>query len=212
VSESPLSTSSRPPTDGPISEPRGSDLRSRITRAATELFAKQGYAGTSMREVAEAARCTKPALYYYFDNKAALFLHLIHEETERITAILEEQLLATGSVRERMRLGMHRYLDHIRKNRIALNLLQRSDLHPERDQPSFDFRSSRQMFIDIIMRLLEEGVRTGEIGEDLNLEDAAVALIGCVDQRCMRWVLDDEEIPSDYPERVLSLLFGGMAP
>ncbi len=181
-------------------------------QAATELFAKRGYAGTSMREVAEAASCTKPALYYYFDSKAALFLLLIHDETERITTILEEQLVASGSIRERMRLGMHRYLDHIRLNRTALNLLQRSDLHPERAQPAFDFRSARQMFVDIIMRLLEEGVRSGEIRQDLNLEDAAVALIGCVDQRCMRWVLDEEEIPIDYPERVLSLLFGGMAP
>ncbi|MBW2457323.1 MAG: TetR/AcrR family transcriptional regulator, partial [Deltaproteobacteria bacterium] len=186
-------------------ETRGTDLRSRITHAATQLFATRGYAGTSMREVAEAARCTKPALYYYFDNKAALFLQLIHDETERIAAILEEQLLASGSVRERIRLGMHRYLDHIRKNRTGLNLLQRSDMHPEHDQPAFDFRSSRQMFIDIIMRLLEEGVQSCEIRKDLTLEDAAVALIGCVDQRCMRWVLDDEEIPIDYPERVLSL-------
>ncbi len=207
-----MSTSSRPPTEGPVSETRGTDLRGRIAQAATELFARRGYAGASMREVAEAARCTKPALYYYFDSKAALFLQLIHDETERIAAILEEQLLASGSVRERIRLGMHRYLDHIRNNRISLNLIQRSDMHPERGQPTFDFQSARQMFVDIIMRLLEEGVRCGEIRKDLNLEDAAVALIGCVDQRCMRWVLDDQEIPIDYPERVLSLLFGGMAP
>jgi len=39
-----------------------------------------------------------------------------------------------------------------------------------------------------------------------------MALTGTVEQRCILFLLDDEPIPEGYPERVLSLLFRGLAP
>ncbi|NIR40578.1 MAG: TetR family transcriptional regulator, partial [Actinobacteria bacterium] len=43
-------------------------LAERILRHASELFAQRGWAATSLREIAEAAGCTKPALYYHWGN------------------------------------------------------------------------------------------------------------------------------------------------
>lgn len=46
--------------------------RDRLLRIAGDLFARRGYAGVSMRDVARAAGVTKPALYYHFRDKDAL--------------------------------------------------------------------------------------------------------------------------------------------
>ena len=62
-----------------------SELRTRILREATRLFAEKGYAATSVREVVEASGCTKPALYYYFKSKDALFLEVDLEGVQRLT-------------------------------------------------------------------------------------------------------------------------------
>jgi AcrR family transcriptional regulator len=43
-----------------------------ITDAARALFAARGYGSTSLQEVAEAAGCSKAALYRHFPNKDAL--------------------------------------------------------------------------------------------------------------------------------------------
>ncbi len=42
--------------------------------SALRCFAEKGYAGTSLREIAEAARTTKPMIYYYFRSKEGLYI------------------------------------------------------------------------------------------------------------------------------------------
>jgi AcrR family transcriptional regulator len=47
----------------------GAETRQRILAVALELFAGQGYAGTSIRDIAERMSVTKAALYYHFASK-----------------------------------------------------------------------------------------------------------------------------------------------
>ncbi len=65
-----------------MSSPDGEKKKAkdRIFGAALELFCRKGYHATSVREIVEAARVTKPVLYYYFKSKEELF-HAILEET-----------------------------------------------------------------------------------------------------------------------------------
>ncbi len=58
-----------------------------IARAAARLFAAQGYDGTPVRAICEAAGVTKPTLYYHFGNKEGLAKALL---TDPLTAQLEE--------------------------------------------------------------------------------------------------------------------------
>ena len=45
----------------------------RILEAAQTIFARQGYSGARMDDVAAQAGLTKPTLYQYFGGKDALF-------------------------------------------------------------------------------------------------------------------------------------------
>jgi AcrR family transcriptional regulator len=51
---------------------RGEETRARIIGAALRVFAEEGYARASTRQIAEAAGVTPPALQYYFDSKEGL--------------------------------------------------------------------------------------------------------------------------------------------
>jgi TetR/AcrR family transcriptional regulator, regulator of cefoperazone and chloramphenicol sensitivity len=51
---------------------RGEETRGRIIAAALRVFAEEGYARSSTRQIAEAAGVTPPALQYYFDSKEGL--------------------------------------------------------------------------------------------------------------------------------------------
>ena len=54
--------------------PMSSDeKRERILRAAEELFARQGYAKTTMEQIVAKLGMTKPFVYYYFRNKQEIF-------------------------------------------------------------------------------------------------------------------------------------------
>ncbi len=62
-------SSSYPPLSG--------DGRDRILQAATALFAKRGYFGVSISDVAEAAGLVKSAIYHHFASKEALYLSVL---------------------------------------------------------------------------------------------------------------------------------------
>jgi len=197
----------------PFSLDRGSsELRDAILEAAARLFAEKGYSAASMREVAEAATCTKPALYYYFESKASLFLEVIRVQTDAISRILEKRFAEPGSVRERLLQAAETYLDHVRENPIALKVLLRAELHLEAGQPTFDWMSTREMYLDRIRRLLHEGVACGEVSASIDLDDILYALVGAIDFRCMLWILQGEPIPRDCAKRALAVLFGGVSP
>ena len=56
-----------------------SATRQQLLHAALKSFAERGYAATSVQEIVDAARVSKPALYYYFTDKADLFQALVDQ-------------------------------------------------------------------------------------------------------------------------------------
>jgi AcrR family transcriptional regulator len=63
---------------------------------ARRLFAQKGYDATSLRDIAEEARITKAALYYYFPNKDTLYERIV---IESMASLLAEVQAAVGRVR-----------------------------------------------------------------------------------------------------------------
>jgi AcrR family transcriptional regulator len=61
--------------------------RVRILEAARALFADRGYAGTSMRDLAEELGMTKAALYYHFPGKAQILLALVEPLLDELEAL-----------------------------------------------------------------------------------------------------------------------------
>jgi AcrR family transcriptional regulator len=55
---------------------QGSETRERILDVAQELFTRQGYDKTSLRDIAARLGITKAALYYYFERKEDILLEL----------------------------------------------------------------------------------------------------------------------------------------
>jgi len=65
------------------------EVRQTIIHEAVRLFSEKGYHGASMRDIMIAAGCTQPTLYYYFDNKQALFREAVLGEFQRMmTAVI----------------------------------------------------------------------------------------------------------------------------
>lgn len=48
-------------------------MQQRILKAATSLFSRKGFAGTSVGDIAKKIKINQPLIYYYFPNKEALW-------------------------------------------------------------------------------------------------------------------------------------------
>jgi TetR/AcrR family transcriptional regulator len=64
--------------------------RETILAQAAELFARQGFVGTSMNEVATACGMSKPALYHYVRDKSQLLFEIATTHVARLHALIDE--------------------------------------------------------------------------------------------------------------------------
>jgi AcrR family transcriptional regulator len=65
----------------------GEEIRKLVLDAARELFAEQGYGGTTTREIAAAAGVSSRLIFSHFENKATLFEQAV---VEPITTFINE--------------------------------------------------------------------------------------------------------------------------
>lgn len=68
--------------------PSGADTRQRVLVAAVELFSANGYAGTSIRDIADTMGMTKAALYYHFAGKEEILRAVTAPLREDMTNLL----------------------------------------------------------------------------------------------------------------------------
>jgi AcrR family transcriptional regulator len=65
--------------------------RDEIVRVTSELFVKNGYNATSVREIAQEVGCTEAALYYHFkDGKRGLLKAVVETILPRLLSIIEQ--------------------------------------------------------------------------------------------------------------------------
>lgn len=82
-----------PPAPSP--DPRGEDRirgrnMARIQQAATVLFARHGYDGTRMTDVAIQAGLPKANVYYYFPTKEGLYAAVLHSLMEGWAEVIDQ--------------------------------------------------------------------------------------------------------------------------
>jgi AcrR family transcriptional regulator len=83
--------------------PRG-QVRKRVVSAATELFARQGYETTTIRQIVTEARVTQGALYHWFSSKeellTSIYTDLLADQIRRLERISASPEPAAERLRE----------------------------------------------------------------------------------------------------------------
>jgi AcrR family transcriptional regulator len=74
------------------------ERRALVVAAATREFASRGYHDASMAAIASAAGVSKPVVYDHFPSKAALHLHLLERERDRLLAATTSATSPGGSI------------------------------------------------------------------------------------------------------------------
>ncbi|OLO05706.1 TetR/AcrR family transcriptional regulator [Salinicola socius] len=81
------------------------NTRDRLKQIGLSLFARHGYEGTTLAQIATAAGIKKPSIYNHFDSKAALFLELSRDADDDMIALIDASLarMAQAPFEQRLR-------------------------------------------------------------------------------------------------------------
>jgi AcrR family transcriptional regulator len=87
------------------------EQREMILARAAALFARGGYPGTSMNQVAEACGLSKATLYHYYRDKYELLVNIAEDHVSRLQGVVEEALAEQATPQGRMRLLVRRLVE-----------------------------------------------------------------------------------------------------
>lgn len=150
-----------------------------ILKHAARLFAKKGYAGTNLQDVADSVGLQRTSLYYYFETKEDLVAAIIKDVT--VAAAQRNRSLRSvpgRSALERLSDMVFDSVIRILEHPDQLRLLDRI----ERELPETlaeTYLQSKRAVRDEMIQAIDEGMKTGEIMQ-MDARVAAFALIGMV--------------------------------
>jgi AcrR family transcriptional regulator len=145
--------------------PQRQPSRDKILDCAEQLFARRGFAGIGLAEVAEQVGLSKSSLFHHFSSKAQLYAAVMARILDRIEAELMRSLAAGGGPAQRL----ERWLDvvtevlaaHPTYARLLLRSLFEDDeltgVLPEEQAVNATMRR----IVVAAERLLREGIESG---------------------------------------------------
>jgi len=106
-----------------------------ILEAAFTEFSRNGYAATTLDQIAERAGVTKGTIYVYFDNKEHLFISMVRELTKATFATVQDMFARhEGSTAELLREAFRYIYQHIvedrRRREVARMLIAEAPRFP----------------------------------------------------------------------------------
>jgi len=183
----------------------------RVLGVAERLFAARGFDGVSIHDLTVAAGVSRPALYYHFGSKQAIYAAAVRWGAAEHRAVLETAAAAGATIEERIR---RTCLAH------AVAAFERRPLGPAVDAPQaavspseFDVESdlTAAQAVATVGRLVREGVADGTFAA-CEPEDAACALVGAAEVCAGTMAMRPEPAGTfNRLERVVSLILRGLS-
>jgi AcrR family transcriptional regulator len=87
--------------------------RAQLIDVGRAVFAKRGYEATSVEEIAEHAKVSKPIIYEHFGGKEGLYAVVVDREMEYVVRRIAEAI-ATGAPRERVERAALAFLTYVK--------------------------------------------------------------------------------------------------
>ncbi len=184
--------------------------RSRLIRAAVQVFDRKGYDAASVREIVELAGVTKPALYYHFGSKEGLLKAILTEGAREFDDVMAKAVARAGSTHDRL-VGLAEDLYGLfRQNLSFVRVTHAVFLGPSDIAPDFDFSVYERSIVAAVERIVREGQAAGEVVA-VPAGDVANVVLGVVSAVAGRQLHPRmEPIGLDGLRRLLNLVFDGV--
>jgi AcrR family transcriptional regulator len=143
------------------------DFRAELCRVATERFARFGYEGVTMRQLAEALGCSPKTPYRYFKDKADILATVRADAFARFSDALEQAAVAATDPLERGRLVGEAYVKFALANPHAYRIM--FEIDQPIDDSHADLAREALRARQFITRQSEEMAEAGLIAVDPQL-------------------------------------------
>jgi TetR/AcrR family transcriptional regulator, cholesterol catabolism regulator len=184
------------------------DTKDKLIESATRLFATNGFAGTSIRDIAKATDMTISNIYYYFGSKYGLLLAVIEYLSksleEKLTEVTTRDLEPLERFKALVLTHLEQVVFHTFQARVAFS--DEATLSPATNKLNREFQVR---ILNIYRKELERVHSAGYIHYE-NLTVVALNILGVI-QWHLRWYRPDGSLSLDQiKEEAMAFILHGL--
>lgn len=188
------------------------DKRRGLLQAAAQEFAAEGFDKASLGKIAEGAGVSKPALYYYFEDKTDLYVTVVQEAWERLSP--QKQLDLATLDRDAFWPTLETLVEHnvgLCREEPWLTAVGKLAYHPPREgAPAGAVAKMFEEARDFQRGLLRRGQELGTVRADLP-EELLISMLTAADAAADHWMVDHwEELGHEEAVRISRVVFGAI--
>lgn len=180
--------------------------REEILAAAANVFKENGFAGTSIDDIAKATGLDRASLYYYAGNKQELFNEVVFGVIAENVKMAEDVCDSSADTEEKIENLFRNLLQSYRDTYPHMHVfIQEDPARIKGRSGSEDFVELQRRFDRALIAIIQEGVDKGVVRDDLSTRLVAFGLIGMVNWT-HRWFHPDGPVGPDEISRTFSRL------
>ena len=185
------------------------DARERVLSAAVDLFARQGYDGTSVAQVISAAGVAKGGFYHHFASKESLLYEvygdLITRQLAGLDAILARQLPPAQALREIT-------VDLVESTAASAQqaLVFWRELHRLGDDTTAQYRRARRRYHDAVQKLIRDGQARGDFATVASPEVITFTLFGVINELPLWYRPNGRKRPAQIAAELADLILAAL--
>lgn len=191
-------------------EHKKNEKKQRIQEAAIKIMARYGYHGTTVSQIAKAARVADGTLYLYFENKDDLLLKILDEIMDRFHQEGMEVLAKVASPLDGIKAIADLHLKNLGADEDLACIFQIELRHNARLMRIFSETKLRRYF-SIVEGLIRDAQKQKQIRAEINPWITAKILFGALDEMATNWVLRKKDYRlADMVGPTLDILLNGI--
>jgi len=168
--------------------PQTGDKRDAILRAATKVFAQNGYFQSQVADVARVAGVAAGTVYLYFKGKDDLLVSIFERSMNDVLAEARAAIEDVAAPAERLRRIAQLHLERLGRDKDLAVVFQvelrQSVKFMERFSETF-----LQDYFKLIRQAIADGQQGGTFRKDISATTATKIFFGALDEMATNWVL-----------------------
>jgi len=182
----------------------------KISKAMISLLKKKNFDVITWAEIANTAGVNEALIYKYFKDKRNLLHYVLQEYSADFVKILRQDLDNTKGTLNKIKTFISSTLNYYQETPVFAKIL----IIEIRNFPAFFTGETYELireYAGILMDIIEEGVKRGEIRSDISPRHIRQMIIGSIEHLCLPKIIFGTKIKTkDYTEEICRLVFNGI--
>src|SRR5438309_5436212 len=189
----------------------GANKREAILRAATRVFARNGYFSSKVADIAGAAAVADGTVYLYFKSKEEILHSIFDQNMAEAIAACRKLIAKLQDPREKLRRIAALHLERLGADRDLAVVFQVELRGSTKFMEEFSAAGFAE-YLDLLCKILEEGQRSRVFRTDLTAKVVSKILFAALDEMATNWILSQRRYTlAPMADQVLDIFLNGVS-